>query len=61
MSTNQTCEIFYVKRGKASGWQWRPAGSRSKSGVSAETYALYYECVVAARVRGYSTPRLKCS
>ena len=61
MSTNQTCEIFYVKRGKTSGWQWRPAGSRSRSGASAETYALFYECVVAARASGYRPAKLKCS
>ncbi len=60
MSTTQTCEIFYVKRGKASGWQWRPAGSQSRSSECADTYALFYECVVAARVSGYTSPNLKC-
>ena len=59
MSSNQRCEIVYVKRGKAGGWQWRPAGSRPSA--SAETYELFYECVQAARVSGYSPANLKCS
>lgn len=61
MSSNQRCEIVYVKRGKASGWQWRPTGSGARPGANAETYALFYECVQAARVSGYSPANLKCS
>jgi hypothetical protein len=55
------CKIVYVRRSQASGWAWR-AVSSEEAQPSAEVYGLFYECVVAARARGYTpvTP-LKCS
>ena len=64
--TPKQCEIVYVRRSQASGWTWHalsPArSSEVEANASAEIYDLFYECVVAARARGYTpaTP-LKCS
>lgn len=44
------CEIFYV--GKA--WKWRTVSSSGVSRISDRSYALFYDCVVAARQSGYS-------
>ena len=57
------CEIIYVKQAK--GWKWR---SQSEPGAepgahqtqtSEETFELFYDCVTAARARGYNPP-VKC-
>ena len=47
------CEIIYVQRPK--GWKWRAisAANEPKREPSAETFELFYECVVAARAKGY--------
>jgi hypothetical protein len=47
------CEIIYVH--KAKGWRWRAlaAGSVQEPETSAETFPLFYECVLAARAMGY--------
>jgi hypothetical protein len=56
------CEIVYVKQKEGNGWKWRPLVSEGSSRASAETYELYYECVTAARARGYQlNVKLKCS
>ena len=54
------CEIIYVKDAK--GWKWRALTGRSspKWQSSEETFQLYYECVLAARARGYVPPAIKC-
>jgi hypothetical protein len=54
-----SCEIIFVKR--AGGWKWRRVDDKSKplGEPSAETYQLFYECVTAARARGYQ-PSQKC-
>lgn len=47
------CEIIYVQEAK--GWKWRAlvAESTRKPECSAETFPLFYECVLAARAKGY--------
>ena len=50
------CEIYSVKYQNSFRWKWRhvaPDGSTKESG---EAYALYYECVLAARSCGYQPP-----
>lgn len=56
------CNIVYVTQSQGSGWTWQAVLPEVKAKVSAEVYGLFYECVLAARERGYTpaTP-LKCS
>jgi hypothetical protein len=56
------CKIVYVRRSQASGWAWQPVSPEVEAKPSVDLYALFYECVVAARACGYTpaTP-LKCS
>lgn len=58
------CEIIYIKSAK--GWTWRALSrnGESKRGESKleapqETFPLFYDCVSAARLKGY-TPNIKC-
>lgn len=53
------CQVFYVRRGGEKGWKWRPITAAGHGKASAETYALFYECVTAARANGY-TPNQRC-
>ena len=58
----QTCKIVYVKQARDSGWQWRSVAADGKARSPERTYALYYECVSAARARGLTpSPALKCT
>jgi len=58
-----SCEIIYIKSAK--GWTWRALrrnGSKqgeSKLEAPQETYPLFYDCVSAARLKGYN-PNIKC-
>jgi hypothetical protein len=57
------CEIFHVqqKNGRT-GWKWRAEAPDGSELVSSEVYELFYECVTAARAKGYSpVPALKCA
>jgi hypothetical protein len=51
------CEIIYVKSAK--GWKWRALDEDTRKQPCKETYELFYECVVAARSRGYKE-NVKC-
>jgi len=52
------CEIIYIKSAK--GWQWRSLSEPGKlKQTSGKTYPLFYECVTAARSKGYN-PNVKC-
>jgi hypothetical protein len=53
------CQIFYVKQRDQKGWKWRPITFAGDGKASVETYALFYECVTAARAKGY-TPNQRC-
>ena len=55
------CEIYpigYRKSEKNTSfrWKWRHVAADGSIEESTELYELYYECVVAARVRGYQPP-----
>ncbi len=53
------CEIIFVKSDH--GWKWRALDedSERERAISEETFDLFYDCVSAARARGY-TPNIKC-
>lgn len=53
------CEIIYVKKADGTGWKWRAIESARSPAVSDQTYPLFYDCVRAARARGYE-PNVKC-
>jgi hypothetical protein len=56
------CKIVYVRHAGESGWRWRSLDEPGKAQTSAKTYALYYECVLAARAKGFHpSPALKCA
>jgi hypothetical protein len=60
--TMQTCKIVYVKQAGNTGWRWQSLATSGKSKSSERTYALYYECVTAARAHGLTpSPALKCT
>ena len=54
------CEIIYIKSAK--GWKWRTRSSsergEAKPQTSQETFELFYDCVSAARAKGYQ-PNVK--
>jgi hypothetical protein len=55
------CKIVYVKHRGQGGWRWEAVSAHGRSQVSDRTYPLFFECVLAARARGYApTPELKC-
>jgi len=57
----QTCKIVYVKDRAQTGWRWQSVATDGRLRSSDRTYALYYECVVAARANGLTpSPALKC-
>jgi hypothetical protein len=58
MNMNRVCEIIYVTQKHVRGWKWRPLADGAQA--CQETYALFYECVAAARARGYGPENLKC-
>lgn len=47
------CEIFHVPQKKGFRWKWRHTGADGRTVESRESYALYYECISAAREAGY--------
>ena len=49
----KACEIFHVPQKKGFRWKWRHIASDGRTTESDESYALYYECVSAARAAGY--------
>ena len=54
----KACEIFHVPHKKSFRWKWRHTAGDGRTVVeSKESYALYYECVSAAREAGYEPRR----
>jgi hypothetical protein len=50
----KACEIFYVPHKKGFRWKWRHTGADGRTlAESKESFALYFECVSAARQAGY--------
>jgi hypothetical protein len=55
----KACEIFHVPHKKSFRWKWRHTGPDGRTlAESKESYALYYECISAAREAGYE-PRTR--
>ena len=53
----KACEIFHVPHKKSFRWKWRHTAADGRVvAESKESYALYYECVAAAREAGYHAP-----
>lgn len=56
------CKIVYVKQSGQAGWRWQALSGSVPERASQQTYPLYYECVLAARAKGFVPfPALKCS
>ena len=55
-----TCKILHVKHEDSFRCKWRVVAADGDVKESAQSYALFYECVVAARQSGYH-PALKCA
>lgn len=55
-----TCKILHVKHKDSFRWKWRVVAVDGDVKESAQSYALFYECVVAARESGYD-PALACA
>ena len=56
----KACEIFHVTHKKSFRWKWRHTPHEGRPIESKESYALYFECVTAAREAGYD-PRPEIS
>ena len=56
----QTCEIHPVKHEESFRWKWRHIRADGSVEESAQSYPLFYECVLAARESGYE-PQLICA
>ena len=56
------CEIYHVPHGRSFRWKWRRRDDDgSVKEESKESYELFYECVCAARARGFKPDiDLKC-
>jgi hypothetical protein len=48
-----SCEIYDVPFKNSFAWKWRAVDDSGRLIESPRTYALYYECLSAARERGY--------
>jgi len=53
----QTCDIHHVEHEGTFRWRWRYVAADGTVKESAQSYPLFYECIVAARASGYE-PRL---
>jgi hypothetical protein len=53
------CEIIYIKLAGGKGWKWRALVAEGEPKVSEQTFDLFYDCVAAARLKGYQ-PNVKC-
>ena len=53
------CEIVHITRKRALRWKWRHVDAEGRVKESKEDYPLFYDCVIAARERGYQ-PKIKC-
>lgn len=55
----EICEIIAIKHKDSFRWKWRHVGADGDVEVSKESYPLFYECLSAARGKGYK-PNFKC-
>ena len=56
----QTCKIHPVTHKDSFRWKWRSVTPQGGVEESERSYALYYECVVAAREHGFQL-ELRCA
>jgi hypothetical protein len=56
----EICEIIAVKHKDSFRWIWRHVSPEGDVDESKESYPLFYECLSAAREKGYQ-PRFKSS
>jgi len=49
----KACEIYPITHKKSFRWKWRYVPAEGRAVESKESYALYFECVTAAREAGY--------
>jgi hypothetical protein len=55
------CKIHPIKHKDSFRWKWRHVAPDGNVRESADSYALFYECVTAAREHGYEVVlKLKC-
>jgi len=47
------CEIYNVPHKRSFRWKWRYLGADGCVNECVEEYAVYFECVAAARASGY--------
>ena len=52
------CDIHHVQHKDSIRWKWVHRRADGSLEESAESYGLFYECVIAARERGFE-PQLK--
>jgi len=50
------CEIYPVDYKNTFRWKWRHVATDGSVEESSEAFSLYYECIAAARGRGYEPP-----
>jgi hypothetical protein len=56
----EICDIIAIKDEDSFRWKWRYVGADGEVDESKESYPLFYECLSAARDKGYQ-PRFKSS
>jgi hypothetical protein len=56
----KSCVIFHVVHKDTFQWKWRHVRADGRVEESEEQYPLYYDCVSAARAKGYD-PQIKCA
>ena len=49
----KTCEIYSVPHQNSWRWKWRPLEKGAAAVDCDGEYQFYYDCLVAARARGY--------
>ena len=52
------CQILRIRQDDTDRWKWRYRAPDGEVTESAEMFAFHYECVAAARMKGYQ-PDLK--
>ncbi len=49
----RSCEIYHVPYKDSFAWKWRHVDERGRVVESGETYPLFFECLSAARAKGF--------
>ena len=54
MMAAERCEIFYLRRKGRLRWKWRATGRDGAIKCPDDEYELFYECLSAARKKGFT-------